>query len=516
MDGLDAVLHHVARWLGNKSEMFLDVTRLKHGLREVTSRKGVRVYSQSNQRDEVDAIIWPYLFCAQLSHTDRDVSGRLWLTQIGVRQLEPGSEIECTVLLKTEDVSSRVVTPVQVSRPWLVEELAKHCEPTLATPGVRIRTLDQASAEAFLTLVEHKERSAPLVVVSHRPTGDRFVQPERLRSLLVGIADVVEIPAGVNTFGIESVVGRRYNAFGGAINVIGPPRKSRDDGHCDTWVLLPRQASQLVDDGMNVEMEIFAAVTHRTNLPYSWRHISMDAVAQARTHSHLAQAIVDSRRDDSTALYTDLLVAADQELLEKSKEIVELREQLEVANVALQRWRDEAEVLVTSSPIYRRASDAPQFEDELREAVTSTLSGNYTLETLLRLIELLYGDRIVVLASAYKSAKESHDFRHGKVALDLLLKLATGYWSVLADGKTEGEAKAVFGRQAYAPAESFYLTTKGKARRTFRYRGEDLFMERHLRYGVKDSSAETLRIHFEWIASERRIVIGHCGKHLDF
>ncbi|WP_279611117.1 hypothetical protein [Burkholderia gladioli] len=41
-------------------------------------------------------------------------------------------------------------------------------------------------------------------------------------------------------------------------------------------------------------------------------------------------------------------------------------------------------------------------------------------------------------------------------------------------------------------------------------------MEKHLKHGVKDSAAETLRVHFEWIASEQKIIIGHCGKHLDF
>lgn len=41
-------------------------------------------------------------------------------------------------------------------------------------------------------------------------------------------------------------------------------------------------------------------------------------------------------------------------------------------------------------------------------------------------------------------------------------------------------------------------------------------MEKHLKHGVKGSLAEILRVHFEWIASEKKIVIGHCGKHLDF
>ena len=41
-------------------------------------------------------------------------------------------------------------------------------------------------------------------------------------------------------------------------------------------------------------------------------------------------------------------------------------------------------------------------------------------------------------------------------------------------------------------------------------------MLKHLKIGIKDSLSETLRVHFEWLADEKRIVIGHCGGHLPF
>ncbi|WP_282454615.1 hypothetical protein [Burkholderia gladioli] len=41
-------------------------------------------------------------------------------------------------------------------------------------------------------------------------------------------------------------------------------------------------------------------------------------------------------------------------------------------------------------------------------------------------------------------------------------------------------------------------------------------MEKHLKIGIKDSVAETLRVHFEWVGADNVVVIGHCGKHLDF
>ena len=81
---------------------------------------------------------------------------------------------------------------------------------------------------------------------------------------------------------------------------------------------------------------------------------------------------------------------------------------------------------------------------------------------------------------------------------------------------THLHAKAVFGHNAYAQNESQALSNDGRRRRTFTYRGRDFLMEKHLKIGVKDSAAETLRIHFEWLADEKRLVVGYCGKHLDF
>lgn len=98
----------------------------------------------------------------------------------------------------------------------------------------------------------------------------------------------------------------------------------------------------------------------------------------------------------------------------------------------------------------------------------------------------------------------------------MLHTLATGYWSALNEGKGDQHAKGVFGKDAYAANESDSLSNEGKRLRTFTYRGQDFAMEKHLKHGVKDSKAETLRIHFEWLPAEKMLVVGHCGKHLNF
>ena len=163
----------------------------------------------------------------------------------------------------------------------------------------------------------------------------------------------------------------------------------------------------------------------------------------------------------------------------------------------------------------REENDAPQLDrQKLLELLSSAVSKNPTLTSSLALIEELYKDRVVVLDSAYTSAKQSYDFKYGIDAFQMLTKLAGVYWrDVQICGDTE--ARKHFGA-AYAARDKTTLSKEGRIRRTFEYKSQPLFMEKHLKVGVAYNSSDTLRIHFEWLPDEKRIVIGHCGGHLDF
>ncbi len=520
--GPQQIVNCVARWAGlraNRSSV--DPVILSQGIRELRLKDGSTLTSRVTLDDE-QRPIYPYLFCAQLSHGDNQVSGRRWMTEIGLRQEAPDAPVDCTFLLKTDEVSARVTAPIQVTRPKLVEQLSQQCNPSGDTPGMKVKRLDEESASAFLIEVEREERRCPIVVVSSNRDGVYPIPPERIRSLLVGIADVVEVPLGADTFKIEEKLGRRYGAWGGAINIIFQARRGARGTFCETALYRPNEITELIDDGKNIESEILAAVTHRTNLPYSWRHISLEVVSQAILRGQLTRSIQRARGSDDSAEYVALLEEADKELRAKDEQVVGLRLDIEERDGEVRKLQADIEGL--KHALSGRQSSTEIGDEELhalmplRDAVTAALTNDPSVEQSLKLISMLFPDRVTILDSAQDSAQESDadGFRHGKKAFDLLWKLANGYWQVLADGKGDQHAKAVFGHNAYAQNESQALSNDGKRRRTFTYRGRDFLMEKHLKIGVKDSAAETLRIHFEWLADEKRMVVGYCGKHLDF
>lgn len=522
--GPEQIIQLVAKWVGKRANSYVDGARLAEGIRELTIKDGSTLSSHATVSDGKQKI-HPYFFCAWYSHRDEKTAGRKWGTEIGLHQEAEDKPVECSVLVKTDEVSARVSTPIQTTRPKLVEQLITSCKPLGKTPGLNVKRLDKESAQAFLREVEHKERNYSIVVMSPNRDSQYPVEPERLRSILVGLADLVVVPVLEDTFAIEEIVSRRYMAFGGALNIIFPLRDGYRAIFCESVLTRPDQIVNILQSGKSIESEVLAAITHRTNLPHSWRHISPEKVNQAIFRARFDRMIERAKasdRSDELKEYIDLLELADHEQRTKDNELVQIRSAYE---------KKDQEVRVLQADIYnlKHALSGKQSSDDkrseiaeifapLRKSIADVLRTNPCLQQVVRLIAMLYSERVVFLDSAESSAKESDHggFRQGAKACELLLKLVTDYWQQIANGDGDQQAKKVFGQNAYATNEASALSNEGKRRRTYNYNGREFFMEKHLKLGVKDSAAETLRVHFEWLAHEKRIVIGHCGKHLDF
>jgi len=522
--GPDQIVQLVAKWVGQRAKSYIDAARLAEGIRELKLKDGSTLTSRATwSADKVRT--YPFWFCAQLSHRDEKISGRRWITEIGLRQESLGQPIECSLLLRSDEVSARVTTSIQVTRPKLVEQLIQSCNPLGQTPGWKVKQLTLESASAFLREVERNARDYPIVVLSTNRDNEYPVAPERLRSILVGLADVVYVPAEEDTFAIEEIVGRRFMAFGGALNIVFPGRQGDRGLFYETVLLRPGEITDLLDSGHSIESEVLSTITHRTNLPFSWRHISPDKVGQAVLRAQLAQMIERAKAGDQSEELTEyvaLLESADQELQSKDKELARIRSNYEEKEQEVRALQADIANLKHALSGLQSSDDGGDDVAEvlapLRDTVAAVLKGNPSLQQTVDLIATLYSDRIVFFETAKGSAKESDrgGFRQGAKAFELLQKLATEYWQQLADGKSDQQAKAVFGQKAYAANEASALSNDGKRRRTFSYRGREFLMEKHLKHGVKDSLAETLRVHFEWLANEKKIIVGHCGKHLDF
>jgi hypothetical protein len=126
-----------------------------------------------------------------------------------------------------------------------------------------------------------------------------------------------------------------------------------------------------------------------------------------------------------------------------------------------------------------------------------------------------YPERVVVLDSAYESARKHGDFDSGRRLLAMLNKLATSFVDKMLEGGDD-RARRCFANSEYAATESEGTQNNKdmRKRRVFVYKGRNVEMWRHLKIGVADDKRKSIRVHFEWMADEEKIVIGHCGAHL--
>ena len=165
-----------------------------------------------------------------------------------------------------------------------------------------------------------------------------------------------------------------------------------------------------------------------------------------------------------------------------------------------------------------KGGDAGTFPEDLRVTVENMMRGKYTcsLEGLLRYAEFALADRLVILDSAWKSARESDNagFRLVEAVADMLFALARDGVDQCRRGGHH-KLTSVLGAR-YAESEGTGpMSDDGFKRRTFSYKGSKVEMMEHIRLGKGWNKGETFRAHFFFDGEEGKIVIGHFGKHLD-
>lgn len=517
--GIAEPLETVSDWLGRKLRRRVDPAAVLRGC-ELRGKDGW------SARSVVAVDQYPHLAAIELIHPDSTVSGRRWHSEIGFQQRADATDIDLTVLVSTSEVSSRVTAPVSPGAPTFVADILRRCSLSSDAVGGACRQLGDDDAEAFRHVILDGGRSHPFVVVSPTRSGDYLVDTALLCELLIGIAEPVVIPPDADTFWLARSVGADFVPYLGAVKLIDPVGSY---GRASVRTITAQDFAAKGFKPHDATREVFSLVLHRTNVPLSWRHVSPTRVREeilrrelerrkraavttgnAAEYAAFLEQYVKEQEDITQAALQAKRVA--EEALENAQRLAdEAERELRSKNAALKFQLENARTTREESPY--APDDAIAIADTIAEAVER----DPPPEACLKVIEHLFAERVVILPEAWTSSRESAGFRYGRKLYALLHALCTTYWSALKTGRPDQEARQVFGN-AYAAKESEGVASnKGaKRKRTFRFAGQDHLMVKHLKIGVKDSAAESIRVHFEWFADRGRIVIGHCGPHIPF
>lgn len=239
------------------------------------------------------------LFSWVLKNSDTSVRGRQWVTEIGLKIVESSAEISCVV--STEESSTLVLEPVQASRPRLIRYIASNIEKSLdasldsSVPGLSVKRVG-SNRESFRGLtfdIESSERDYPIVLVSPDRDGNYLVKPEHLQQDLVGLAQVVKVDVDFDSYLMEEVLGRRWSAWDGAINILHMPTPS---GYIRSRVFLSETILEWGDTQHDRISQILAWVTHNTNIPRLRKRIRPEGVMSLA----IRQSLEETKKKQST------------------------------------------------------------------------------------------------------------------------------------------------------------------------------------------------------------------------
>ncbi len=521
----DAVFKGIGGWLKEQLGFGLHPDQL----RAPGEFDGTRGEGRSWLRILATAEEEPELYSWVLRCPDSDVRGRHWITEIGLKSARGTLELSCVV--KTDEASTLVASPVMASQPRIIRYVvnnvmrAEHADFANFVAGVRPFTIgqDRDSYRGLLADIERVDRDSPIVLVSPTATGEYLVAVRDLQQKLVGLAQVVEIAPGFNSYEMADVLGRQRSAWGGAINILYAPSTS---GALRSRHFLADAITGWGEMQPARVAQVLAWVTNNTNMRRMRKHVRPEGVMQLAMRRQMQAARSRSEHMDAEQL-REALEAAEKQALGRDAYFDELvAENAGLGDTIADLRLKEAEL---GGEINKRDFTIAALKDQLSRAGEgrgTTADAADLLELACRIddpspaeclsaIAKVYGARCIVLDSAHASAEESLNFVYGRQLLEMLKRLVTTYRDTLMTGG-DNEARKVFGRKDYAAKESETVMNNRAMRRqrTFVYDGETVEMFRHLKINIADDESRTIRVHFHWDAAKEKIVIGYCGAHL--
>jgi len=418
--------------------------------------------------------------------------------------------------------------------------------------------LPEEDVEDFVShiLLDEQRKVPYLVVTPTNDAGSFLVGPEQLAKRLAGLARVVEISTKGGAFRFTAELkGRGFSNEFGVSN--GSVRLFHADlhpgqSHLQHYLWLRRRIESIgeTDRLKTLSGEVASRIVGRT-LPLAFFDLieEHDRRERQRAAELVLKATVSPPPEEEGEALKQAIQERDQRIVDLVRTVEDvqldlgaLRERYEEEarnrrdaedraiehELQLDEQKDQLEHTIEQKEsrireLTHRLEEmkagkvGTELANEARGAFEACIDGEPTLEQVLLALVGLYPDRLVVLPEAWKAARQSAKFRKGREALRLLRSLATEYWEALQAGKGDAQARRIFGNN-YAAKESQTVENNKRAKeaRTFSYNGQAITMLKHLKIGTKDSLSETLRVHFEWIAKDGLIVIGHCGGHLPF
>lgn len=524
-DASECVFKAVGAWTKEQLGYGLRPNQIKERGEYNGTKNNLSSWLRINSTDDE----FPALYSWTLKVADKEVRGRQWITELGLKVQQDHSFFSC--VLRTDEHSTLISEEVQASQPrvirYLIENVIASNNATLSgyVPGISAYQFGH-SPETYQILLEeikNNKRNFPIVIISPDADGNYLIEPDALQKKLVGLAQVIQISPEYNSYEMEEVLGRHWSAWNGAINIIQMPSPK---GFIKGRIFMSDEIESWGSRPASRIGKVLAWVTHNTNIPRLRDRVRPEGVAQLALRRALKQSRdrasnmnVEELRKELETVW-ELADEQSQEINEHERQIRSLEEDLLDKELKIQEATDDLRTKDFSIQSLRYQLNQSGRDQSISVDIDTLMEMAVKLDQpspkdCLEFIRIGCSDKCVVLPSAIASAEESAQFSNGQRLLRALYMLVTEFRSKLMSGG-DAQARSVFTRNEYAATESETVTSNPELsrKRTFEYNGKPITMFRHLKIGVDSDVSNTIRVHFAWDVEAEKIIIGYCGEHL--
>lgn len=367
--------------------------------------------------------------------------------------------------------------------------------------------------------IANPNRKCPLVYVSVPQNSEvPMVDVDELANLLCGAAKVYVADTSEADPEVQEMLGE-FSTWNGGIRVYQPGVNFRSNIDSKRHRFFsPGDIRHYGGD--EVLMQIVRACCQRSTVLAQNELFSIESIVNVARRRRLHELMQASNQESDSELL-ELATELEQQLSSVQSENQRLKEALEFTTIErVEGEKDKSQLQFELKTQIESTQDAFRRLKELERASASMhllAKLPSTIAEVLTLVCEFHADRLICLPEALKSAEESRYRNVGK-AWELLWSLA----DVLHPMLFEPGVDSVFSEKEYENRTGFRITMN-EGRMT--QRDSKLMRMRERQYEGKlydisphvslNKGSLSLRVHFAIEQDSKKLIIGHCGDHLD-
>lgn len=525
LDLLWRIVLHIREWMNSKWNASWEVvpcdcgcwTKLKYGGRifSTDEKKSVYIESECFQPEETEEQYW----ACRISEKRPQACGvapRQWVTEIGFEQKDKSSAVLSIVTTYSDqpkffgpcESAPTATLPCIVRN--ILEDRSLECTVGMDTPIATPTPLYSGDWPRFWKRLTHKNRELPYIYISAHHSSETagfLISPRMFANAVCGNALVFYPHSPEFTNEMNRFCPENYACFGGAIRIYMPQLDITKKS--DPFQHRYFGAKKIMEYGSEQIIDIFhRALAQDVNFYESFLRI--DNCRRLKDEYFRHQRLLEIQETHKSEMDTlksqslDVALEEEQKRL-KAEEKVALLE-MEIEDLKQENFSLSAQVGSFHGASMKQSRKEPAVTNRLE---IKMLPQN--AESVVDYFAKMFGDRIAFTHGAVKSLKNCTI--DPSELWETLYCLATTMHDLLEAGTPQpyAEFRAVTGINC-ARGEG-RMTRKNKSlMQQFEtvYKGETVNIEPHITFPRQSQS-----IHFGFSANEHKIIVGHCGEHLE-